>query len=161
MRADSPVSTEAPLRIEAATPADAAAISALVLSLADRLTVHPDGAGAEAFLTGFAPAPLGQLLAASNIRTLKATRAGRLIGVATLRDGSHLLHLFVERALHGRGIGRALWEALLAGTDSPRVTCNASILSVPVYEALGFVAAGERTERNGVAFVPMQWTRST
>ena len=38
---------------------------------------------------------------------------GQLAGVITMKERSHLYHLFIDGAYHGRGIASALWERLL------------------------------------------------
>ncbi|SFL21113.1 GNAT family N-acetyltransferase [Rhodanobacter glycinis] len=86
---------------------------------------------------------------------------GTLVGVAAMRDDSHLIQLFVGTRYQGRGIARRLW--LRAMRDAVRrastrcFTLNASRCAVPVYRRFGFVATGpERLSPNGVLSTPMQ-----
>lgn len=81
-----------------------------------------------------------------------------LAGVAGMRDGSHLYHLFVAERFHGRGIGARLWEvakreAQEAGADG--FTVNASLYAVPIYQRFGFVPTGEQVVKDGLVSLPM------
>ena len=75
-------------------------------------------------------------------------------------NGSHLFHLFVERAHQGQGIARRLWERALAELCAPNsdggFTVNSSLRAVPVYQAFGFVAAGSIQSMHGISFLPMR-----
>lgn len=74
-----------------------------------------------------------------------------LVGIAAIREDSHLFQLFVGTRHQGQGIARRLWQRVLrdsirrAGTR--HFTLNASMGAVPVYLRLGF-------EPNAAAKVP-------
>lgn len=74
-----------------------------------------------------------------------------LVGIAAIREDSHLFQLFVGTRHQGQGIARKLWQRVLrdsirrAGTR--HFTLNASMGAVPVYLCLGF-------EPNASAKVP-------
>lgn len=83
-----------------------------------------------------------------------------LVGVAAMRDDSHLIHFYVGTRYQGRGIARRLWQRAMrdairrAGTR--RFTLNATRCAVPVYLRLGFRADGaERLSPLGVLTTPM------
>jgi len=85
---------------------------------------------------------------------------GVLVGVAAMRDDSHLLHFYVGTRYQGRGIARRLWRRAMqdavrrAGTRC--FTLNATRCAVPVYLRLGFRADGpERPSPSGVMTTPM------
>ena len=71
---------------------------------------------------------------------------GVLAGFIGVRGGTHVYHLFVDAPFHRRGIARALWlAARSAALDGGKgaghggiFTVNASNVSVPFYESLGF-----------------------
>lgn len=81
----------------------------------------------------------------------------RLLGYAVLdADTGEVDAVFVDPAMHGRGIGQALLEALEAmareqGLD--RLFLSASLNAVPFYERAGFTALRERmvAHRSGIA----------
>ncbi|RDS83125.1 GNAT family N-acetyltransferase [Dyella monticola] len=83
-----------------------------------------------------------------------------LVGVAAMRDDSHLLHFYVSTRYQGRGIARRLWQSAMgdairrAGTRC--FTLNATPCAVPVYLRLGFhIDGAERPSPSGVLTTPM------
>lgn len=147
------------LAIRSARPEDAEAISALLLSLANRCTLYPDMRGAERFLASFAPDALSAVLASPAYRYLTGWIDGALAGVIALRDNSHLYHLFVADQFQGRKVASDLWAELkamaLASGNPGRFTVNSSVGAVPVYRAFGFRINGEYVAANGIVYVPM------
>jgi GNAT superfamily N-acetyltransferase len=148
------------MRIRPATIGDAAGISALILGVSRFFTLHPDGEGAEAFLATVSPEAIGGYLASPAYAYMVAEEEGAPAGVVAKRDNTHLYHLFVAPAFHGRGLARQLWDAarvaaLRAGNPG-EFTVNSSIYAIPVYERFGFLPTGPRVEQNGIAFLPMK-----
>src|SRR5215213_6741280 len=85
---------------------------------------------------------------------------GELVGVLSMRDKTHLHHLFVTETFQRQGLGRRLWEiamtkCLQAGNPG-LFTVNSSRFAVPVYERFGFRAAGSEQNAGGVLFLPMR-----
>lgn len=147
--------------IRDATPLDAPAISALIGSLARYFLADPDQPeAAAAFLHTVSPAALADLLADDRFRYHVAEADGVLVGAVGVRDGRHLYHLFVAEPFHGRGIGGRLWaharRTAVADGDPREFTVNSSMHAVGMYQRMGFVPAGERTEQDGIAFLPMR-----
>jgi GNAT superfamily N-acetyltransferase len=151
---------DAPI-LRQATPADAAAISRLVTSLAPSY-VLPDQPpeSAEELLAWMGEAAVGERMRAGH-RHLVAEVDGRLVGVVATRDESHLFLLFVDAAFHRRGIARVLWNAALAAcveaAQPERITVNASPYSVPAYRRLGFVDLGPARLDRWLITVPMEF----
>lgn len=148
------------MHIRPATPADAAAISTLILRLAPSFTLRPDGEGAEAFLATLAPEVIAGYLASPDYAYRVAEEDGALAGVVAVRENRHLFHLFVAPPFQNRGLARRLWEramdaALRAGNPG-EFTVNSSLYAVPVYEKFGFRPTGPCVEQHGVAWLPMK-----
>jgi len=149
--------------IRPGTVADAPIVGALVMDLLPFLTVDPQGRGAESFVANIDAAAQARYLAAPSFRYQLAWRGNALAGFVAMRDNGHLFHLFVDRALHGQGLGRRLWElardeALALG--NPGVfTVNASDHALPMYVRLGFMPVGPREEQRGIAWTPMRLVR--
>jgi GNAT superfamily N-acetyltransferase len=85
----------------------------------------------------------------------------RLVGVAAMRDDSHLFQFFVSTRHQGRGIAGRLWQRVMrdavrrAGTR--RFTLNSSLVAVPVYLRLGFVMNGPMSATaEGLVTMPMR-----
>lgn len=148
------------LTIRPARLEDAPAISALIRELLPYMTVAADGSGAEAFVRTLQASAIAVCLGDSRYRYQLGWLDGQLAGVVAVRDGSHLFHLFVARALHGRGLGRQLWQA--ARVEAPAgtgFTVNSSVFALPMYQRFGFEAQGAVIERDGIAYIPMRWDR--
>ena len=148
------------MEFRAGSPADAEAIAGLIASLQSELTDDPSGAGAEKYLASVSVQAEREYLASERYRYLLAYSDSQLAGFIAIRDGSHLFHLFVERAHQRQGIGRRLWERALrqlraSGSDGG-FTVNSSLSAVPVYEAFGFVPTGSIQRMHGISFLPMR-----
>jgi GNAT superfamily N-acetyltransferase len=146
------------MMIRPALPSDSQAISVLINGLAHHFMLDPGGHGAERFLQSISPSAIHGYITAPNFRCLVAMEGPDIVGVASLRDGTHLFHLFVATSHQKRGIARALWDALKseATTHVEHFTVNSSPHAVAVYERFGFSCTGPRTELNGIAFFPMR-----
>jgi len=150
------------MHIRLATRSDATAISQLVFSLAAKyITVDFSAEGARTLLSSMEPAAIERSLA-SGYRYHIAEEAGAIVGVAGTRDNTHLYHLFVAESHHRRGIATALWrvarDACIAAGNSGEFTVNSSRYARPLYQKLGFVAAGPEDEHGGVFTTPMRLT---
>ena len=155
---------KAVLRIRLGRPDDARAVAALVRRVTRRWIVpdQPPEAGLALLLRQGAAAQ--RLRMQEGHRCHLAWCGSALVGVATLRDDSHLTQLFVGTRYHGRGIARRLWLRAMADAvrraGTRRFTLNASRCAVPAYLRLGFVATGpERLSPNGVLTTPMALER--
>lgn len=74
-------------------------------------------------------------------------------------EGFFLTHLYVQR--RGEGVGKALYsfyEEILKNRmeEGQVVRLNATLSSVPFYEALGFFLKDQVQEIYGISFVPME-----
>ena len=147
------------VQIRSAVAGDALNISTLMLGEARHITLHPDGRGAQSVLDSMRETAILANIASPRFSYWIAEHASTLQGVISLRDGTHLYQMFVPTKLHGRGIGRQLWQYLLdrliEKAHAEPMTVRASDYAVPIYQRFGFAASGDRTETSGVAFTPM------
>jgi ribosomal protein S18 acetylase RimI-like enzyme len=148
------------LTIRPAVDADAHGISALINSHLHHRTPIPTGPAPPEFLAGFAPETIRDYIGSPRYHYLVALIEEQLVGVLGIRDGQHILHLFVSDSHQRRGIAGALWgrakSELLAVADEIRMVVNSSIYAMPVYERFGFKVVGPRVEGRGVTYIPMQ-----
>jgi GNAT superfamily N-acetyltransferase len=148
------------MEIRSGSPSDAAAIARLIASFQSELTDDPSGAGAEKYLASVSVEAEREYLASARYRYFLAYAGSQLAGFIAIRDGSHLFHLFVERAHQRQGLARHLWEQVLRELDptgsQPAFTVNSSLLAVPVYRAFGFLPSGSTKSVHGISFLPMQ-----
>lgn len=84
----------------------------------------------------------------------------QMVGMITLRNQMHISLLFVDKAYHFRGIGKALIRQMAAFAKkefgSSRMTVNASPYGVPFYRKLGFYETGPQKCQDGIIYTPME-----
>ncbi|WP_162501579.1 GNAT family N-acetyltransferase, partial [Methylobacterium crusticola] len=79
---------------------------------------------------------------------------GRVVGTAmttTFGEAAAVNMVIVDEAMRGRGLGRRLMEAALAAADGRACRLVATEDGLPLYEKLGFRAAGEILQHQGTA----------
>lgn len=143
--------------VRPATVADAPAISALIIGVSRFFIPEPGGGEAEAFLKSVTPEAIAGYIRDPRYLYITAFEDRTLTGVAALREGKHLFHLFVAPAFHRQGLAKELWEEIRksAAPDALEITVNSTLCAVPVYKRFGFAVSGPRTEAAGIAFIPM------
>lgn len=81
-----------------------------------------------------------------------------LLGIiATRNEGSHIALFFVDGAHQGKGIGKKLWNTVLAENTSKTVTVHSSLFATPIYSKLGFVQTDDVQDDGGIQYVPMEY----
>lgn len=147
--------------IRRAKESDANAISELIISVSQQFVLKDySEEGQRNYLRSVDPVSILNYLR-GDFDYYVAEEENEIIGVMAIRDLSHLYHLFVAGAHHGKGIARALWDhvlsACLAAGNSGVFTVNSSAFAVPAYLKMGFVIMGELIEKSGVISTPMQF----
>lgn len=89
------------MKIRAADPSDAEAISSLVVELSAPFYTSPARTGSELFLASVSAEAERRYLSAENFSIHVAESNGQLAGVVALRDNTHLFHLFVAKPFQG------------------------------------------------------------
>lgn len=146
--------------IREAKPDDAEAISILLLAASESFfscVDRPDPAAVIA--EAMRPAAIRNHLQGSDIRFHVAACDDTVAGVIGVRDRSHLHHLIVAEAFHGRGLGTRLWNvakatALKSGSPGS-FSVYASDRAVAFFQCLGFQrGSGDGGER--LPYIPMR-----
>ncbi|MDZ7813329.1 MAG: GNAT family N-acetyltransferase [Ideonella sp.] len=157
--------TAAKLRIEAARPDQAEAISHLVrLSFTRLAAADWAPSAAERFLSDMAAERLAVVLAgASFAATCWAEE--RMVGVMVMPDPSRVDLLFTHPDALRQGVAGALWQAALQHLAEHHpavrtVALNATPNAVPAYRALGFWPLSHPFEVDGCHAVRMAYWRS-
>jgi len=85
---------------------------------------------------------------------------GKIIGMITLRNDTHISLLFVDEAYHRQGVGsclmRVMWDYIKTELGKEVVTVNASPYGVAFYHQLGFLDLGPEVAKDGIRYTPMQ-----
>jgi GNAT superfamily N-acetyltransferase len=148
------------MKLRSGTANDAEAIANLIASFQPELTDHPDGLGAEDFITSVSCRAEREYLESSRYSYIVAEHEEALLGFIALRDISHVFHLFVARQHQRMGVAHLLWQTAMAQalkTSTPKqFTVNSSLRAVLVYRAFGFEPSGEVVSVHGISFQPMR-----
>ncbi|MBS7329839.1 GNAT family N-acetyltransferase [Lacrimispora saccharolytica] len=116
--------------------------------------------GTEAFLNFISDELLYKLFLQGHYKLIVALCDDRIVGVASLRNGTHLSLLFVDDKYHRRGIARAMmyrFKDYLVGEGESFITVNASPYATEFYHKVGFVSEGPMQKKDGMIFTPMKW----
>ncbi len=118
------------------------------------------GEGIQSFEDFITSTSLKRMFLLGAYQVMGAYDDGKLVGIISLRNESHISLLFVNRYYHKRGIGRALVLALAAYARTEmgqkKLTVNASPYGVGFYHRLGFWDLGPKREQDGIIFTPME-----
>ena len=101
-----------------------------------------------------------RMFLAGSYELFVAMEGRHMIGMITVRCGSHVSLLFVDEKYHRQGIGRALVKQLtdyMAEEMGIRqVTVNASPYGVGFYHKLGFRDLRPEEQKDGIIYTPME-----
>ena len=110
--------------------------------------------GIRTFLEFVSPAGLRARMA-ENCVTYVAYRDRDLVGVAHVRDGSHVAMLFVAPRAQRTGVGRALLTMAVGECTSDVVTVKSSPNAEEAYHRYGFKRTAPEQIDRGIRFIPM------
>ncbi|MCR5503690.1 MAG: GNAT family N-acetyltransferase [Lachnospiraceae bacterium] len=103
---------------------------------------------------------LKRMFDAGSYQVIGAFEKGRLVGVISLRNNSHISLLFVDSDHHRRGIGTELVYALASYVreklHETALTVNAAPYAVGFYHRIGFYDLGGVVTQDGITFTPMK-----
>ncbi|WP_051435638.1 GNAT family N-acetyltransferase [Shewanella fidelis] len=148
------------IQIREAQLCDAKSISELIVPLVKKYVCPDCDASVHDVLLGSMSEQRIESYISSNYCYFVAVSQNKeVIGVAGIRDNSHLYHLFVHDNFQGLGLSRKLWQAakqqaILKGNQG-RFTVNSALGAETVYLNFGFKRiAGIRREK-GMVDIPM------
>lgn len=90
-----------------------------------------------------------------NLKFYGAFDGDTLVGTLCMREPQHIGGFFVKSDYQGKGIGRAMFEAMRKDYDKQEFTVNSSPYAVEIYKHLGFVPTDTEQTVNGIRFTPM------
>lgn len=89
-----------------------------------------------------------------------AVDGGKIIGMITLRNDTHISLLFVDEAYHKQGVGsclmKTMWDFIKTELGKEVVTVNSSPYGIGFYHRLGFLDLGPEVEKDGIRYTPMK-----
>ncbi len=85
---------------------------------------------------------------------------GKIIGMITLRNDTHISLLFVDEQYHKQGVGsslmQAMWNFVAKEKNEDFITVNAAPYGVEFYHKLGFLDLGPEESKSGIRYTPMK-----
>ena len=115
--------------------------------------------GTEHFLEFISGQELYKMFLCGEYKLLVARDEKKIVGVASLRTGSHISLLFVDEHYHKQGIATRLVAALqrefMTG-ECVQLTVNAAPYAVGFYEKLGFIKTDDFKTADGITYLPMR-----
>lgn len=114
--------------------------------------------GSDNFLNFISGEKLYQMFLIGEYLVWVALADEKIVGVGSLRAGSHISLLFVDEEYQLKGIGKALVRVMQEHCEeqgSVKLTVNASPYGEAFYHKLGFMDAKEQQQTDGILYTPM------
>ena len=148
------------VNIRSAEISDSKAISELILPLAKKYVCPTcDASVHDILLNSMSEENVEKYLSTNYTYVVAVTANGEMVGVAGVRDNSHLYHLFVDDNFQGNGLSRQLWEAVkeeaIKNGNSGIFTVNSAVNAENVYLRFGFKRTEGIRNRQGMIDIPM------
>jgi len=148
------------MKIRSVTYDDVANVRSLVETLSCFYMKNNEGSLPEWFVESLTTNEFTKRLNSENFDNFLCELDSELAGYISIRQGTHLYHLFVAEKYQGRGVARALWQHSQDNCLSAQCTLRSSLSAVPVYKKFGFVESGPVQVKDGIYFQPMIWQRT-
>ena len=106
----------------------------------------------------FSSASILKLLNTEQVHYYVYEQNEAILGIIAYKEPAHLVHFFVDIAVQQQGIGRKLWNYVVAELQEniTVISVNSSCYAQPIYQKFGFKAVSEVIEAHGLRFVMMQ-----
>lgn len=116
--------------------------------------------GTTSFFAFLTDAMLFKMFINGEYRMKVAVYNNQIVGMISIREKTHISLLFVDRAFHKKGVGRALLEQMCVliqeEYSGQRITVNAAPFAEHFYHKCGFQDLGERRTEKGIVYTPME-----
>ena len=116
--------------------------------------------GVQSFQEFITDETLRKMFIKGEYRLLVALKDKKIVGIISVRDGSHISLLFVDEMFHKKGIGRllvnTLGKYLKQEEGKTKMTVNAAPYAIGFYHKLGFVDIQTEQETDGIRYTPME-----
>lgn len=151
------------IKIRKAEISDAKSISELILPLTEK-HVCPTCAPSvhDILLNSMSEENIKTYLSTNYDYIVAVTTSNKVVGVAGVRDNSHLYHLFVDDDFQGNGLSRKLWETMKEAANKKgnngNFTVNSAVNSEGVYLRFGFKRTEGIRNRQGMVDIPMMFS---
>ncbi len=83
---------------------------------------------------------------------------GELVGVTSIHNDDEIMHLFVKKSFHGRGIAKALLKHICERSKErgiKRIHLDSSRYAINFYLSHGFTKESDEVRVDGMVYTPM------
>ena len=92
-----------------------------------------------------------------------AKHNNEIIGLLETKNNDHISLFFVRKEFYGKGVGKKLFENYTRRLKQENIgiktiTVNSSIYAEKIYSKMGFIKNNEMQEKNGIKYIPMEYT---
>lgn len=116
--------------------------------------------GIESFQDFITDSVLYRMFVMGTYQLFGAYDNGRMIGMITLRNETHISLLFVDEKYHRRGVGRTLIQYVSDYVRNEEghgfMTVNAAPYAVEFYHRIGFTDTDGKQFNDGIWYTPME-----
>lgn len=102
---------------------------------------------------------LGRMFLLGEYQVWGAFKKGKMIGMAGLRNSSHISLLFVDKEFHCRGVATNILKQVFIyckeENRSDKITVNSSPYAVGFYHKTGFKDTDGEITKDGIRYTPM------
>ena len=143
------------MEIRCAEETDAKSIQSLIMSLSHYYLDGKNSALPKWLKSSLALSEVKARISSALFKNYICEIDDKVVAYLSIKEESHLYHLFVDEAYQGQGLSRKLWEYGKQQTHSDTFTLRSSLNAISVYKKFGFVENGSVLKRDGVSFQPM------
>jgi GNAT superfamily N-acetyltransferase len=115
--------------------------------------------GVESFQDFITDTMLHRMFVIGAYQLFGAYQDGKMVGMISLRNETHISLLFVDENYHRHGIGRRLIDYVSEYVHNEEghhmLTVNAAPYATGFYHRIGFVDTGTVQESDGITYTPM------
>lgn len=116
--------------------------------------------GVESFLSFISDPSLERAFETGDFRLFGAYGNGRMIGMISLRNHTHISLLFIDASYHKKGIGRQLIQYVesyvVLAEGRGIITVNSSPYAADFYHRIGFCDTDCKQCNDGIWYIPME-----
>ncbi|WP_114766296.1 GNAT family N-acetyltransferase [Vibrio rhodolitus] len=149
------------ITIRRATTEDAEQISSLIVPLTKKFVCPTwDESVHHIVLNSMSADKIAEYLTSNYYYLVAENQYKQVVAAGSVRDYSHLYHLFVKEDHQGQGLSTQLWHQLkaisLQNGNSGTFTVNSALNAEQVYARFGFKRTQGVRNHKGMVDVPMQ-----
>ena len=143
--------------IRKATPEELPAILALVhQSFMEAVAPHFSQEGIRNFFDYARMNSMRERMQANHV-TYVAYKEDELVGMAHVKEQTHISMLFVAPKWQRNGIGREILNTIIREAYGDKITVHSGPNSKDAYRKFGFLPTSEEKQVNGMRLIPMEF----